>query len=157
MEGQFNWPIMLPPSDSPTISAPPAGIARRLGALLYDVLLIVALWMITALVVNLAFNDGNAATGPGLQLLLLAEVICFYLYFWHNSGQTIGMRAWRLKLVDSDGQPPTLRALVKRMSIAPLSLLCAGLGYVWYLVGSRQQTWHDRFSDTYVVLLPKKA
>lgn len=147
---------MSPRSDGAPVSAPPAGIARRLGALLYDVLLIVALWMITALVVNLVFNDGKAATGLGLQILLLAEVICFYLYFWHNSGQTIGMRTWRLKLVDAKGQPPTLRALLKRMSIAPLSLLCVGLGYLWYLVGSRQQTWHDRFSDTYVVLLPKK-
>lgn len=148
---------MSPLSDSGLIAAPPAGIARRFGALLYDALLIIALWMMTALVVNLLLNDGQAATGLGLGALLLAEVVGFYSYFWHNSGQTIGMRAWRLKLVNSNGQPPSNVALLKRMSIAPLSLLCAGLGYLWYLVGTRQQTWHDRFSDTYVVLLPKKS
>ena len=50
-----------------TITAVPAGIARRLGALLYDALLIIALWMVTVLVAVL-INDGEAVTGFGMQL-----------------------------------------------------------------------------------------
>lgn len=139
-----------------TITAVPAGIARRLGALLYDALLIIALWMVTVLVAVL-INDGEAVTGFGMQLTFLLEPICFYGYFWYRQGQTLGMRAWRLKLVDTEGQNPTWTQVLQRLLIGPLSLLCLGLGYIWYFLGTRQQTWHDRYSATYVVLLPKES
>lgn len=137
------------------IAATPAGVARRLGALLYDSLLIVALWMMTALI-GVLLNDGNAVSGVWMQLIFIGEVIVFYGYFWAHHGQTLGMRAWRLKLVDMEGRKVSLPAIFKRMLIGPFSIMCFGLGYLWYFIGTRQQTWHDRFSDTYVVLLPKE-
>ena len=140
-------------SEQAPIVAAPAGVGRRLGALLYDVLLIIALWMITTLAVVIA--RGEVFTGLPMQLLFFAEVVVFYAYFWARGGQTLGMRAWRLQLVNAEGRRPSPKAIFKRMCIGPLSLVCVGLGYVWYFVGTRQQTWHDRYSETYVVLLPK--
>jgi len=136
------------------VTATPAGLTRRLGAFVYDVLLIVALWMFTILG-GVLLNEGETVAGTVLQLILAAEALGFYLYFWARQGQTLGMRAWRLKLVTGDGGQPNLSALFKRALLAPISFLCFGLGYLWYFVGTRQQTWHDRGSDTYVVLLPK--
>ncbi|NKB97435.1 MAG: RDD family protein [Pseudomonadales bacterium] len=143
-------------SSTGVIAAAPAGLSRRLGALLYDVLLIIALWMVTVLVAVL-LNSGEAVTGLFMQLVFFLEPILFYGYFWLRQGQTLGMKAWRLKLVDTDGQDPTMGQVIKRMLMGPLSLICLGLGYAWYFVGTRQQTWHDRFSNTYVVLLPKES
>ena len=141
-------------SDPPAISAYPAGVPRRLGALLYDALLVIALWMGTLFLWVIA-SGGESVEGLGVQLVLLAELIVFYLGFWSRQGQTLGMAAWHIKLVDSNGQPPSWRQLCVRLTIAPLSFGTAGLGFFWFYVGTRQQTWHDRISDTFVVHIPK--
>ncbi len=137
-----------------TITGYPAGLARRVGALLYDALLIIALWMATLLPWVVA-NGGNVVSGPLLQAILLLELTAFYLYSWSKQGQTLGMKTWRIKLVDKNGQRPTFRQLLLRLLTAPLSWLSGGLGYVWLYVGGERQTWHDRLSQTMVVHLPR--
>ena len=138
------------------ISAPPAGLGRRLGAMLYDGLLIIALWMCTLFPI-VAVNQGSAIQGNWITLLLVAEWAGFYCVFWRMRGQTLGMRAWRLQLVGADGNDVTWRAIARRIVCAPISLFCLGLGYLWLLVDKRGQTWHDRASNTYVVCLPIEA
>ncbi|XOV82154.1 MAG: RDD family protein [bacterium] len=132
----------------------PAGIGRRFGALLYDTLLIVAIWMATLLVWVIA-SGGEAVTGWLIQLVLLAQWLGFYLYFWSRQGQTLGMTAWRIKVVNQAGKPASFLQLLKRAVVAPVSFLCLGLGFLWFYMGDRQQTWHDRASQTMVVYIPK--
>ncbi len=145
---------------SPASEAPlrpvghPAGLGRRLGAMLYDSLLILALWMMT-LFVLVAAADGEPVTGWWVQLLLLAELAGFYLLCWRRGGQTLGMAAWRLTLLQSNGQPCTWGHLWRRLLTAPLSFICLGLGFFWVLFDARNATWHDRLSGTAVVHLPK--
>jgi len=122
--------------------------------MLYDALLIVAIWMATLLAWVIA-NDGDAVAGLLVQAVLAMELVGFYLYFWSRQGQTLGMTAWRIKLVDTDGRQPTLRQLGIRLAAAPLSAGAVGLGYLWLYVGDARQTWHDRLSKTMVVHIPK--
>lgn len=127
-----------------------------MGALVYDALLVIALWMATLFVWVIA-GDGEAVTGWPVQLTLAGELIGFYLFFWSRDGQTLGMAAWRIKLVNSDGGAPGIGQMLIRMGSALLSIAPAGLGYLWLYVGEDKQTWHDRLSDTLVVYLPKKS
>ena len=90
---------MSQPSENNRVAAAPAGVARRLGALLYDSLLILAIWMITALIAVLV--RGEAVNPFVMQIISVVEVVVFYGYFWADRGQTLGMRAWRLVLVDN--------------------------------------------------------
>jgi uncharacterized RDD family membrane protein YckC len=142
-------------SASPNSPATVAGLARRIGALGYDALLIVALWM-TTLFVAIAFNNGEAVSAWWVPVILYAECAGYYLYSWLKSGQTLGMRTWRLKLVDEQGFSPTMQNLGIRLLVAPFSAAALGLGYLAFYWAHRQQTWHDRVSKSYVVLLPKK-
>jgi uncharacterized RDD family membrane protein YckC len=132
----------------------PAGIGRRLGAMLYDSLLIIAIWMATLLVWVVA-SGGEAVTGWPIQVVLFSQWLGFYLYCWSRQGQTLGMTAWRIKLVSLDGTAPSFLQLLKRAAVAPVSVICAGLGYLWLYIGGHQQTWHDRASQTLVVHIPK--
>ena len=100
-------------------------------------------------------NDGEAVGGALVQLVLLMELVGFYLFFWSRQGQTLGMTAWRIKLVDVDGRQPTFNQLLLRILTAPLSWLSCGIGYLWLYVGDRRQAWHDRLSNTMVVHLPR--
>jgi uncharacterized RDD family membrane protein YckC len=122
--------------------------------MLYDSLLIIAIWMATLLAWVIA-NDGKAVEGIIVQAVLALELLGFYLYFWSRQGQTLGMTAWRIKLVDADGSQPLLKQLVVRLLTAPLSIACVGVGYLWLYVGDARQTWHDRLSGTMVVHIPK--
>ena len=144
----------MPASEASPKVGYPTGLPRRLGALLYDLLLIIAIWMGT-LFVWVLVSGGEAVSGFTVQLVLAAEWVAFYVFFWRRQGQTLGMAAWRITVVDEDGQPPDLTQCLVRALAAPFSLACLGLGYLWFYIGDTQQTWHDRLSQTMVVHIPK--
>ena len=132
-------------------------LLRRLAAVLYDGLLLIALWM-GAGALWIGFQGGTAAAaGDGLfRLYLLAIAYAFFVGFWVRGGHTLGMKAWRLRLVDADGQRVTVRAATHRFVTALLSWLPAGLGFLWALFDRDRLTWHDRLSRTYLYLEPKR-
>lgn len=137
--------------------APPAGLFRRVAAGLYDSLLVIALFVIPTAIV-LAIRGGEPIP-PGnglLQLLLLATAGLFFVWFWTHGGQTLGMRAWRLRVEQLSGEPVTLRAAAIRFFVGIVSLGALGLGVMWILVDRDKRAWHDLAAGTRVVVLPKK-
>ena len=138
-----------------------AGVLRRLGAMLYDSLIVLALmFIVTALF--LPFTAGEAIT-PGesgaleriYQAALLIVVVLFFCVFWTWRGQTIGMLAWRLRVQRPDGSTLTWRDALLRLAGACVSVAALGLGYWWIWVDREGLAWHDRWSGTRVVVLPK--
>ncbi len=77
----------------------------------------------------------------------------FHLWFWTHGGQTLGMRAWRLRLVSDDGDKVTLRQALVRYAVAILSWLVLGLGFLWILFDGKKRAWHDIASRTRLVLV----
>ena len=142
---------------------PAAGLLRRLGALLYDGLLVVAVLMVvTALLLPLSRGEAITPQSAGAyewlyRLVLIAVVALFFGYSWTRSGQTVGMAAWRVKLERVDGSLPTWSDALKRLGAAVLAAAPAGAGYLWILIDRDRMAWHDRLSGTRVVLLPKRC
>jgi uncharacterized RDD family membrane protein YckC len=149
-----------------TTSSPPAapvraGLLRRLGALLYDGLLLLAL-LIVATALFLPFTGGEAVdprTHPLLEfayrVVLVLLIVGFNGLFWTRRGQTLGMASWRLRVEREDGRLLTWGDTLRRLAWALLALLPLGLGYAWILVDPQRRAWHDRLSGTRVVVLPK--
>ncbi len=138
-------------------TASPPGLLRRLAALLYDSLLVAALLML-ATVPYVMLTDGAAVphwVRVLFQTYLLAVMFGFFSWFWLHGGQTLGMRAWRLRVVSGDGGPIRPRQALARFGWALPSLLLLGLGLLWVLVDKERLAWHDRLSGTRLVLLPK--
>jgi len=137
-----------------------AGLLRRLGALIYDGLLLVAMLMV-ATALFLPFTGGEAVDPRRNPLLewvyrgvLLLVVAVYYGVPWTRRGQTLGMATWRLRVQRDDGSPLTWPDALKRLAAALLSWLPLGLGYLWILVDSDRRAWHDRLSGTRVVVEP---
>ncbi|MFV0476599.1 MAG: RDD family protein [Parahaliea sp.] len=100
------------------------------------------------------YGEQTALLHPQLvQLLALLTLITFFCIFWRKNGQTLGMQAWRIKLVGSDGGKPGLGQCVIRCLGACLSALCLGLGYAWCLFDKRKRYWHDYLSSSELILL----
>jgi uncharacterized RDD family membrane protein YckC len=138
-------------------------LPRRVAAIFYDLLLIAALLLLASAMVTLPvlFLFGEAASSslsanPLFRLWLALVPLLFYVYFWIKGGQTLGMRAWRMRLVRMDGSPVDLRGALLRCLGAILSLIPFGLGFLWMLTDPERLTWHDRLSGTRLVMLEKK-
>jgi uncharacterized RDD family membrane protein YckC len=145
-----------------TPASAPAGLLRRLGAMLYDGLLLLALLMVaTALFLPLTGGEAlNAQAHPVLELVYQAALVLlilgFFGLFWTRRGQTLGMASWRLRVEREDGRLLTWGDTTRRLAWALLSLLPLGLGFVWILFDPGRRAWHDRLSRTRVVVLPKR-
>ena len=136
---------------------PPASLFKQFAAMLYDSLLIFAV-LFAATALALLFNQGQAIeSSPLFNLYLILTLFTFYAWFWHKSGQTLGMRAWRIMLVDNDGGPVGLRQALLRLASAALSWIALGLGFLWSLLDRDRLAWHDRLSRTRLVLLKKPS
>ena len=130
-----------------------AGLFRRLAAILYDSLLIIAMWLITTLLLIVFINNGAPLQGPLFQFGLYVEACLFYSYFWRLRGQTLGMQAWKIKLVSPSLQTLSWQECFARLFFALVSVSMLGLGFIWMLFDPDRLTWHDRASGTRVVLL----
>lgn len=139
----------------PDATARPS-LLRRLAALVYDTLLLAAFWMAATGLWVAARGDAVPAGHPLFRLYLLAVTFAFLGGFWVHAGRTLGMQAWRLRLVAADGGPVTWATALARFLAAGLSLLLLGGGFVWALIDPEGRTLHDRLSATKVVLIPRK-
>ncbi|MCC3751160.1 MAG: RDD family protein [Halorhodospira halophila] len=133
----------------------------RIGALLYDLLLVVSIIFLGS-AVFLPVSGGEApAPGTWLsvayQVYLLALVYLFFVLFWTRGGRTLGMLAWRLRVVNAEGVPPTLGQASARFVAAGLSWALLGLGFVWALFDAEHRALHDRLAGTWLIREPHEG
>lgn len=150
-----------PASNAPAHSATPAHLGWRLLAMTYDALPLLAIWFATSLLVYLARGKhevvaGSLAARLELALLWLATG-AYFVASWQRVGASLGMRAWRLRVVAADGRRATLRALCVRYVVATVSLLALGAGFFWSWFDSERRTWHDLASGTRFVRMDAQA
>lgn len=149
------------PEPQSFLEYPSASLFRRLAAMVYDLLILVALWIAIgfAYMAIAGFQADRDAITLQLTLFpcLLFGTMLFYGWFWTHGGQTLGMRAWRLKVVDGktlDGRAPHPLQCISRSLAAILSLGTFGVGYLWLYVDPNRDTWHDKLSNTRTLLVP---
>ncbi|MEN9464314.1 MAG: hypothetical protein RL217_495 [Pseudomonadota bacterium] len=140
---------------------PTASLWRRLAALAYDSLVVLALYILAGFIINGIYypthNGQFVGELPRPIAFSLFFCVCFFYYShsWRKIGQTIGMKAWRIKLVNVENKPIQLSQCMLRTGMGLFSLVLAGLGFWWALVDKKQRTWHDIASLTRVVYIPK--
>ena len=143
------------------ISGSSAGFGRRLAALVYDLFLLAALLMVFT-GAALFFTHGAAVlpatAGAWVYVYragLVLVIACYYVANWLRSGQTLGMRAWRLRAVSDSGKPMSLKAAVLRAIFGALAWIPAALGVLWLYLDPEHLAFHDRLSRTRVVKLAR--
>jgi uncharacterized RDD family membrane protein YckC len=147
----------------------PASFLRRLGAWLYDGLIVTALSMlagaiglgIAAMLNQIGIIDltqyvdisdylsRHPIISPIYTAYLFALPIFFYAYFWCKHGQTLGMQAWRLKLQNKKGENLRLMQALIRMATSGF-----GLGNLLVLINQSRQSLQDLMAECEMVYLP---
>jgi len=133
-----------------------ASLARRLGAMLYDSLLVLALMFLVTLPFIAIRGGEPVESGEGpYRIALLVMVYLFFVGFWSMHGRTLGMQSWRMQLETVDGKKPGIARASLRFFAAVLSLIPLGLGFWWQIWDKDSLTWHDRLSGTRLRFYPK--
>lgn len=142
-----------------TTGLPHASLWRRLAAMVYDSLLLAAVLAIaSALLLPFLPEGGVRGFNPFLTLYFLLAAYLFYAWFWTHGGQTLGMRAWRMQIRTLyTGAPINERQAAWRFALAIVSWLPLGTGFLWSWFDRDALAWHDRFSGTVLVVLPKRG
>ena len=147
-------------------SCPRAHFFRRLGAYFYDLLVLAATLMLATIVALLAVYIGEKAniinlamyrdyadylSKSAIFIAYIAFVVAgFFTYFWTRGGQTIGMKAWRLRVQNSDGSN-----ISTTQSFIRLGTSAFGLGNLLALLANRN-AFQDLWAECEVVVLTKE-
>ncbi len=160
---------MPTPQLNPQGEFPNATLVRRLAAMFYDFLLCIALMMVVTLLYQQGFlralygvehlkamaEAGSLDRDPLLASLLFLSLFAFFAKFWMHGGQTLGMQVWGIRVQNADGTAISLWQALLRYLVAIASWLCVGLGFLWILWDKQRRSWHDIYSDSRIVQLPK--
>ena len=127
-----------------------SSLLRRLGAILYDSLLVLALLFLVTIpfVATRGGEPVEADDNLLYQACIAVFVYLFFVGFWSRSGRTLGMQSWGLRVETPDGQIPSIKTASIRFFASILSWLPVGLGFLWQLWDKDGLTWHDHLSDT---------
>jgi uncharacterized RDD family membrane protein YckC len=126
----------VPAPGVPLSALPRAGFWLRLGATALDVILI-----------------GMVASLLGVFFVPLFAIYCFTL--WALKGTTIGGIVCGLKVVRVDDSDMDWKVALVRCLGSFLSLVVAGLGFIWVAFDEDRQSWHDKIAGTTIVRVPK--
>ena len=131
------------------------GFFRRVFALVYDSLVVAGILLSFTLLLVI-FNGGYAEPGSFISFVQLLVCVCvgpfFYSYFWLvNNGQTIGMQAWKIRLVSLNNSKLNAKQTYLRCLVSTLSFVCFGIGYFWILFNKNNLSWSDIVTKTRIV------
>jgi len=75
----------------------------------------------------------------------------YFAYSWAESGRTVGMALFGVRVVRDDGTDARGCRAVLRTLALPLSFLFRGLGFVGILLGDQRRALHDVIADTALI------
>jgi uncharacterized RDD family membrane protein YckC len=120
------------------IALPRAGFWIRMAALLLDIVLVGAV---------LHFIHVSS----DLFLMVLAA---YGAVMWKLRGSTVGGIVCNLAVVRHDGREMDWGTTIVRALSSFLSLIAAGLGFIWIAIDPENRAWHDKIAGTIVVRVP---
>jgi uncharacterized RDD family membrane protein YckC len=134
---------------NPSGKAVSAPVRIRLLSLVYEALLLTALLMAaTAAFVAVAGEAREQPLRTVLQAYLLAVAGTYFVWSWTGGRRTLPMRTWRLRLVDTNGNPPSLRTALVRFLAAAATWPLGALPLWWAMFDRERLFLHDRLAGT---------
>ena len=101
-------------------------IWRRIASLIYDIVLIIALVIIMYMPL-LSFNiEENTIFKITAQIYVYLIIQYFFVWFWVNSNGTLGMKSWKIKISDSNGNRISYKKAIVRFNVSLIYFLVTG-------------------------------
>ena len=151
----------------------PPSLKRRMACWLYEGMLLFAVTFIAGYLFSTLSQTRYALDNRhGLQAFVFLVLAIYFTWFWHK-GQTLAMKTWRIRVVDSHGKsltqkqafiryifswvwflpPLCIASLFSYTGLDSLLLLAAWVA-VWTLLSQFQAQghfWHDVWAGTRLI------
>lgn len=147
----------------------PAGIGSRLLAILYDVLIVFFITIVITLIVQQTIiqfelvpleqiqidTDQYIPTIPAesfantiLKSFWTLIGLFYFAYHWTKTGQTLGMRVWKVKAIRNDDSLMGWKNAIYRYVFALF-----GFGLFWIIIDKQNLALQDKLSQTHLISL----
>ena len=128
------------------------GIFSRLMSFTYDIFLVAALWFLFGFIFlglyKLIVADNDYFPPPIGAMILLLTTAGYYVYFWSNGRNTLGMSTWSHEIVDDQGGKLSKKSAFQRFL---LYALLSALGMLWIIFDKENKCLPDRILGLKVV------
>jgi uncharacterized RDD family membrane protein YckC len=129
-----------------------ATLLKRFASCLYELLLLIAIWMLCTLVFVMLFGSAETLIKRSfLQFFLWLIAGVYFVWSWHKTGQTLAAQTWKIRLVDAQNKPLGLKQSMQRYALATASILACGLGLLWAFIDKDHLFLHDRLLKTRLI------
>jgi uncharacterized RDD family membrane protein YckC len=156
-------------------------VKRRLICMVYEALLLLAVEMVAiGLYLMVTHNRHTPTIDHGRNALFFLVAAAYFIHFWTDSGHTLAMKTWRVKLVKPGYARVPFRIAAVRYLLAwnwflPALAVCYAFGLkdkgdvsmavaigiaAWALTAlldKDRQFLHDKVAGTRLISLPKPA
>jgi uncharacterized RDD family membrane protein YckC len=164
------------PEAKPTVRTP--SVKRRLLCLVYESLCLTAVEMFAmALYILVTLNRKGPLFDAGQKAVFILTAAAYFIHFWTDSGHTLAMKTWRIKVIKVGHAKLPLRTALLRFVLAwgwvlPAIVVCYAFGLkdprsvsaalavgilAWGMTAfldKNRQFLHDRLAGTRLIQLP---
>ena len=124
---------------------------RRLASIFYDGVLVVAIVIITSFPYFSFDIQENNLLKVTKQIYYYLITQYFFVWFWVNSAATLGMKSWKIKIVDINGNNISYKKAIVRFNASILSISIFGLGFLISIFRKDKKCLHDIISRTQLI------
>ena len=126
-------------------------LIRVYGSLIYELFALVPIWMVAGFIFIYFFDDFFGTYRRLIFQIYLWLISGVYLtYCWTTSGQTLAMRAWKLKIISGRGAL-TKKLAWKRYIYATFGALMGGIAFIWALTNKKHLYLHDQILNNHFI------
>ena len=157
----------------PLVQENAPSLPRRMACWVYEGMLMFGVVFISGYLFGTLSQTRNAMNNRlPLQIFLFIVFGIYFVWFWHK-GQTLAMKTWHLRLVDTQGQvvsqnrallryvlswvwlvPPLAASLLMKLSVGEVAVIVIGWVWVYALLSRlhpRRQFMHDALAGTQLI------
>ncbi len=129
----------------------PVSLLRRLYAIIYDYLIVFSILIIMSMPLYNFNLENNIYIKLTLQIYYYLLIQYFFVWFWVNKQETIGMKTWGIKIQNINGERVSYKKAILRFNISIISLLIFGLGFFMSIFRRDKKCLHDIISKTILI------
>ena len=98
----------------------PVGFLKNLIVCMYDLLLLFSILFFASFPFVIYYDSQSFGDNIIYRIYLGIIIVSYYTYFWKNHGQTLGMKSWKVYLVNNNAGEITFKQCITRIVFALL-------------------------------------
>ena len=124
-------------------------IGRLYSCLFYEAIIQIALWFVVTFFVLAILKVDLFESMNSLRFILWTSSGVYFILSWFYGGQTLAMKAWKLKLI-FPRKKRNFSYLVARYFLASIGLSFFAIGYL-YIFFEKKSYLHDKLLGTKII------